>query len=54
MPTFKLTDISGDLFSAPDDVSLAHCVGADMTMGAGIAVLFKYMWIYFLVIFDNL
>lgn len=42
MSKFTLTEISGDLFSAPDEVSLAHCVGADMSMGAGIAVLFKY------------
>lgn len=42
MPIFKITEISGDLFSAPDDVSLANCVGADLTMAAGIAVMFKY------------
>lgn len=37
----RLTQISGDLFSAAANVSLAHCVGADLTMKAGIAVMFK-------------
>lgn len=41
MSSFTLKDIEGDLFSAPKDVSLAHCVAADMKMGAGIAVKFK-------------
>lgn len=35
-------EIVGDLFTAPDDVSLAHCVGADLRMGSGIAVRFRY------------
>lgn len=36
-----LREVEGDLFSAPKTHSLAHCVGADMLMGAGIAVKFK-------------
>lgn len=39
----KFTDIEGDLFSCPKDSSLAHCVAADMKMGAGIAVKFKWV-----------
>ncbi|XP_012158154.1 O-acetyl-ADP-ribose deacetylase 1 isoform X2 [Ceratitis capitata] len=41
---FKLTEIEGDLFSAPETHSLAHCVGADFAMGAGIAVKFKQIY----------
>uniref|UniRef100_A0A3B3W0X7 Macro domain-containing protein n=1 Tax=Poecilia latipinna TaxID=48699 RepID=A0A3B3W0X7_9TELE len=33
--------VTGDLFSAPDQESLAHCVSEDLRMGKGIAVLFK-------------
>lgn len=33
-----------DLFKAPKNFSLAHCVGSDMRMGAGIAVQFKKMF----------
>ena len=33
--------MSGDLFSTPEDESLAHCISEDCRMGAGIAVLFK-------------
>ncbi|CAD7083229.1 unnamed protein product [Hermetia illucens] len=36
-----LKEIEGDLFSAPKSTSLAHCVGGDMGMGGGIAVVFK-------------
>lgn len=36
-------EIKGDLFTAPDDFALAHCVPVSMTMGAGIARLFKYL-----------
>lgn len=36
-----ITELKGDLFSAPADVPLAHCVAADLQMGAGIAVEFK-------------
>lgn len=39
--SFVLKEISGDLFSAPSDYALAHCVSADLRMGAGIAVKFK-------------
>ncbi|XP_067643106.1 ADP-ribose glycohydrolase OARD1-like [Eurosta solidaginis] len=41
---FKLTEIEGDLFTAPQTHSLAHCVGADFAMGAGIAVKFKQIY----------
>ncbi|XP_018787976.1 PREDICTED: O-acetyl-ADP-ribose deacetylase 1-like isoform X2 [Bactrocera latifrons] len=41
---FKLTEVEGDLFSAPETHSLAHCVGADFAMGAGIAVKFKQIY----------
>ena len=35
------TFTKGDLFSAPSDVSLAHCVSEDFRMGKGIATEFK-------------
>lgn len=38
---FALREVEGDLFSAPKTYSLAHCVGADLVMGAGIAVKFR-------------
>lgn len=38
---FELKEVNGDLFSSPETSSLAHCVGADLLMGAGIAVMFK-------------
>lgn len=47
---FKFTDIEGDLFSCSKDSSLAHCVAADMKMGAGIAVKFKWVRVFFKVI----
>lgn len=31
----------GDIFDAPSEYSLAHCVAEDMSMGAGIAVTFR-------------
>ncbi len=31
----------GDLFTSPENVSLAHCVSQDLKMGAGIALIFK-------------
>ncbi|XP_059472805.1 uncharacterized protein LOC132195083 isoform X1 [Neocloeon triangulifer] len=38
----RVYEIDGDLFEdAPADASLAHCVGADFLMGAGIAVPIK-------------
>lgn len=36
-----IREIDGDLFGAPKDESLAHCVAADMRLGAGIAVKFR-------------
>ena len=33
--------VKGDLFSAPSDASLAHCVSEDFRMGKGIATEFK-------------
>ncbi|XP_049840598.1 uncharacterized protein LOC126285328 isoform X3 [Schistocerca gregaria] len=39
-----VTEIFGDLFTAPADYSLAHCVAEDMRMGSGIAVTFKKMF----------
>lgn len=39
---FLLEEVVGDLFvESPQDASLAHCVSADMRMGAGIAKIFK-------------
>ncbi|KAL7734744.1 hypothetical protein ACLKA6_011032 [Drosophila palustris] len=42
--SYKLNEVNGDLFSAPKSHSLAHCVGADLGMGAGIAVKFKEVY----------
>lgn len=39
---FALKEINGDLFSAK--TSMAHCVGADLKMGMGIAVKFKQLF----------
>ena len=39
--TFELTEMKGDLFSAPRSFSLAHCISKDCRLGAGIAKLFK-------------
>lgn len=33
--------MEGDLFAAPKEYALAHCVAADLHMGAGIAVMFR-------------
>ena len=41
VPNFKLQEKSGDLFSCPSTDSLAHCISADVKMGAGIAVQFR-------------
>jgi hypothetical protein len=38
----KIKEVDGDLFEAPKEYSLAHCVAADMRMGSGIAVNFRY------------
>jgi len=41
----KIHEIEGDLFAdAPADASLAHCVGGDFSMGAGIAPRFKTIY----------
>lgn len=42
MGKFVLKEIHGDLFSA--QTSMAHCVGADLKMGMGIAVKFKQLF----------
>ncbi|XP_046665092.1 uncharacterized protein LOC124357382 isoform X4 [Homalodisca vitripennis] len=34
-------EVKGDLFAAPQEASLAHCVARDFRMGSGIAVRFK-------------
>lgn len=34
-------EVKGDLFSASEDFALAHCVTVAMTMGAGIARIFR-------------
>lgn len=39
--TSVIKEVEGDLFQAPDDYSLAHCVGQDFRMGSGIAVEFR-------------
>jgi len=36
-----VTEVDGDLFTAPKECSLAHCVATDMRMGSGIAVSFR-------------
>lgn len=35
-------EVTGDLFSAAKEYSLAHCVAADLKMGAGIAIKFRW------------
>uniref|UniRef100_A0A3P9NHP6 O-acyl-ADP-ribose deacylase 1 n=1 Tax=Poecilia reticulata TaxID=8081 RepID=A0A3P9NHP6_POERE len=37
----RIKYVTGDLFTAPSQESLAHCVSEDLRMGKGIAVLFK-------------
>lgn len=39
--SWRLTYVTGDLFSCPEDESLAHCISEDCRMGAGIAVIFR-------------
>lgn len=41
MSKLVFREIEGDLFSSPKTYSLAHCVAADLKMGAGIAVAFR-------------
>ena len=38
---FQITEIKGDLFSAPSSSSLAHCISKDCRLGAGIAKIFR-------------
>uniref|UniRef100_A0A3Q0QPI5 O-acyl-ADP-ribose deacylase 1 n=1 Tax=Amphilophus citrinellus TaxID=61819 RepID=A0A3Q0QPI5_AMPCI len=38
---WRLSYVTGNLFSCPKDESLAHCISEDCRMGAGIAVRFK-------------
>ena len=38
----KINEIAGDLFTAPEDNYLAHCISQDYKMGAGIAVEFNH------------
>lgn len=38
---FDLRHHNGDLFDAPEESALAHCISADIAMGKGIATIFK-------------
>lgn len=38
---WRVNYVPGDLFSCPEDESLAHCISQDCRMGAGIAVAFR-------------
>lgn len=38
---FNLEEIIGNIFKAPENASLAHCVSEDLHMGRGIAVQFR-------------
>lgn len=40
-PKFKFDTKQGDLFTCPENWSLAHCISADIQLGKGIAVLFR-------------
>lgn len=39
--SWRLTYVTGNLFTCPEDEALAHCISEDCCMGAGIAVVFK-------------
>lgn len=41
---WRLTYVTGNLFTCPEDEALAHCISEDCRMGAGIAVVFKKMF----------
>lgn len=41
MSALIFREVVGDLFAAPKTHSLAHCVAADLKMGAGIAIKFR-------------
>lgn len=46
MSKLVFREIEGDLFAAPKTYSLAHCVAADLKMGAGMVLLtslFKFV-----------
>lgn len=38
---WRLSYVTGNIFSCPESESLAHCISADCRVGAGIAVKFK-------------
>lgn len=38
---YIISELKGDVFSAPEEFSLGHCVAKDFRMGSGIAVKFK-------------
>lgn len=40
-PQWKFRSVIGDVFTAPEEYSLAHCVAVDLRMSAGIAVSFR-------------
>lgn len=40
----NLVERNGDLFAAPDDCFLAHCISADYALGAGIAKRFNEIY----------
>lgn len=37
----KIEELNGDLFNAPEEFYLAHCISRDFALGAGIAVKFE-------------
>lgn len=41
---FRYSEIEGDVFTAPQSFSLAHCVAVDMKMRAGVAREFRYRY----------
>ncbi len=43
----SLKEIKQNLFTAPIDYALAHCVAKDFLMGAGIAVEFKNVMVVY-------
>lgn len=48
MSALVLREVEGDLFTASKDYALAHCVAADLRMGAGIAVAFRFVITYYI------
>lgn len=45
MTGFNIKEVNGDLFSAAADYSMCHCVAADLRMGKGIAI--KFRWVLY-------